>query len=191
MKSVSTFLAGLALILVASFGVGCKEAGPETATSAEEFAARRDAIKLALGERASGQRANKNRSTESNQANGSMSVAPANFVYSQNGMRDPFRSFQFDLIEAPGTLIGPLADYELSQLAVVAVIWDTDRARALIADPGGRAFSLEEGSRIGKNQGRVVAITDNLVRVRETYIDFEGYRSSKDVEMLLRRNQGG
>jgi len=71
------------------------------------------------------------------------------------------------------------------------VVWDTRRPRALVADPSGRAFVVHEGSQIGKNAGRVIHIGDNLVLVKETYVDYEGNQSTKDVEMRIRRSQGG
>ena len=76
-------------------------------------------------------------------------------------------------------------------IAVVAVVWDTRRPRAVVIDPGGRAFIVHEGSPIGKNSGRVVHIGDNLLLVKETYVDFEGNQSTKDVELRIRRSQGG
>jgi len=48
-----------------------------------------------------------------------------------------------------------------------------------------------KGSRVGKNSGRVIHIGDNLVLVKETYVDFAGEQSTKDVEMRIRRRQGG
>ena len=44
---------------------------------------------------------------------------------------------------------------------------------------------------MGKNEGRVVHIGDNLVLVKETYEDFEGERTTKDVELRIRGSQGG
>lgn len=182
---------GAVLVLGALLWGACSEPHPETATSADEFVARRSEMKQTLvqaGHRAQGpaHQANGSRS-----GRGDSSGLGVDFSYERVGKRDPFRSFKYDASAQPESEIGPLADYELSQLAVVAVVWDTEKARALISDPGGRAFVLHKGSQIGKNRGRVMAITDNLVRVRETYVDFEGHRSTKDVEMRIRGNQEG
>ena len=63
--------------------------------------------------------------------------------------------------------------------------------RALVQDPAGDTFVVEEGTRIGKNNGRVIHIGDNLVLVKETYVDYAGEQTTKDVELHIRTNQGG
>jgi len=158
----------------------------------EDFVARRDVLKKSLarsgaktGQMATGQSQAKG---DSDSGQGS---ALAGLSYKHQDRRDPFRSFQYEALTQSESLVGPLGDYELSQLNVVAVVWDTKKARALVADPGGRAFVLHTGSKIGKNRGRVMAISDSMVRVRETYVDFEGQQSTKDVEMRIRGNQEG
>ena len=50
---------------------------------------------------------------------------------------------------------------------------------------------VRTGSRIGKNEGRVVHIGDNLVLVEETYLNFAGEVTTKDVPLRIRRSQGG
>ena len=48
------------------------------------------------------------------------------------------------------------------------------------------------GSSLGKNDGRVVGIADNVVTIKETYVDFRGRATTKDIEMRLNAlAQGG
>ena len=117
----------------------------------------------------------------------------ANYVYNPEGKRDPFRSVLLDLAFQDDSDVprAPLEQFEIQQLALTAIIWETNRPRALVTDPGGRAFVIMKGSRVGKNFGRVIHIGDNLVLVKETYVDFSGEQSTKDVEMRIRRSQGG
>ena len=112
------------------------------------------------------------------------------FVYDSRDRRDPFRSafWARTMRDAPR---GPLEQYELGQLAVTAIVWETGRPRALVAEPSGSAYVVKEGSKIGKNEGLVIHIGDNLVLVKETYVDFAGEQSTKDVEMRIRTSQGG
>lgn len=183
---------GTLMLLLVVFGAGCSEVTPDTAVSMDEFAARRDELKKSLAKSGANTGKAGVQATHQAKEGESASGAPlAGLAYQHEGRRDPFRSFQYEAMTQMESQVGPLADYELSQLDVVAVVWDTKKARALIADPGGRAFVLHEGSQIGKNRGRVVAISDSSVSVRETYVDFEGHRSTKDVEMRIRGNQEG
>ena len=119
--------------------------------------------------------------------------AERDYFYDSRGRRDPFRSFRFVDVEdtAKGETFGPLGDFELGQLELSAVIWDATNPRALILDPGGRAYIVHEGSQIGKNSGQVIHIGDNLVLVKETYENLAGEQTTKDVELRIRLSQGG
>ena len=86
---------------------------------------------------------------------------------------------------------GPLEQFELAQLSVRALIWDAGQVRALVADPRGESFIVREGTRIGRNSGRVIHIGDDLVLVKETYVDFSGEQTTKDVELRIHVSQGG
>jgi type IV pilus assembly protein PilP len=117
------------------------------------------------------------------------------YFYDPRGKRDPFRSILFADADADADSdkkdFGPLGDFELGQLELQAVIWDASNPRALILDPGGRSYIVREGAAIGKNNGQVIHIGDNLVLVKETYENFAGERTTKDVELRIRLSQGG
>ena len=114
------------------------------------------------------------------------------YFYDPRGKRDPFRSYRFVDEEGPEKKeFGPLGDFELGQLELSAVIWDATNPRALILDPGGRSYIVREGSQIGKNNGQVIHIGDNLVLVKETYENFAGEKTTKDVELRISLSQGG
>jgi type IV pilus assembly protein PilP len=115
------------------------------------------------------------------------------FTYDPTGKRDPFRSFVWDRPDKTATVAeaGPLGQFDLSQLEVVAVVWRTGNARALVEDPSGESYIVGAGAAIGKNRGHVVSIDDNTVVVKETYVDYLGQETVKDVEMRMRSNEGG
>jgi type IV pilus assembly protein PilP len=115
------------------------------------------------------------------------------FVYDPTGKRDPFRSFIWDRPDKMATVAeaGPLGQFDLSQLEVIAVVWRTGNARALVEDPSGESYIVGAGAAIGKNRGHVVSIDDNTVVVKETYVDYLGQETVKDVEMRMRSNEGG
>jgi Tfp pilus assembly protein PilP len=108
------------------------------------------------------------------------------YTYDPTDKRDPFRSFILDQAkEAADREVGPLEQFDISQLSVVAVVWDTGLPIALVADPSGRPYVVNEGTAVGKNDGRVIKIDDGLVLVKETYVDWLGDKTTKDIEMRL------
>jgi type IV pilus assembly protein PilP len=114
------------------------------------------------------------------------------YFYDPIGKRDPFRSFILDrLKEMDSASKGPLEQFDLSQLSVNGIVWETKRQRALVLDPSGQGYIIREGDPIGKNDGRVIAIDDNVVVVREAYVDFHGETTTKEIEMRVRQSQGG
>ncbi len=115
------------------------------------------------------------------------------YSYDPTGKRDPFRSFVWDRPDKMQAVAeaGPLGQFDLSQLEVVAVVWRTGNARALVEDPSGESYIIGAGAAIGKNRGHVISIDDNTVVVKETYVDYLGQETTKDVEMRMRRSEGG
>jgi type IV pilus assembly protein PilP len=114
-------------------------------------------------------------------------------VYDKTDLRDPFRSFEWERRELASEEVegGPLEQFDVSQLSVIAVVWKTGSARALVEDPGGQSYIIAKGTRIGKNDGTVTKIDDNLVVVNESYEDYLGNVTQKDVELRIRRSEGG
>ena len=116
----------------------------------------------------------------------------AGYVYDPIGKRDPFRSFILDRVKGTEKWAkGPLEQFDLSQLSVTGVVWETDRRRALVLDPSGQNYIVQEGDPIGKNDGLVIGINDSSVFVREAYVDFHGEKTTKEIEMRVRQSQGG
>lgn len=116
------------------------------------------------------------------------------FTYDPGGRRDPFRSYEWEHLKqefADSQHSGPLEQYDLGQLALVGIVWDVGRARALVRDPSGMSYVVATGARMGKNDGMVTRIDDNLVVVRERYVDLYGNESSQDVELRIRASDGG
>jgi type IV pilus assembly protein PilP len=181
------------MVLVVLAMTGCeedKEVGPTT----KDFSERRKA----LSERVARQRATKDPAAAKQAAKpAATSDAGPGLIadgldYDPAGKRDPFRSFLWEPPDGRNSVaLGPLEQYDVSQLALVAVIWMTGNARALIQDPSGQSFIIAEGTSIGKNSGRVIRIDDNLVVVKETYVDFLGEETKRDIEMRIRTSEGG
>ncbi len=124
---------------------------------------------------------------------GSFAGTGPGMLYDKEGLRDPFRSFEWERKEISSQEVagGPLEQFDVSQLSIVAVVWNTGSARALVEDPAGHSYIVAKGTRIGKNEGMVTTIDDNLVVINETYVDYLGNVTKKDIEMRIRRSEGG
>lgn len=120
-----------------------------------------------------------------------VAAAPGSYAYSRLGKRDPFRSFVLEEAKERRVGRGPLEQFDLGQLKIVAVVWSTGRARALVHDPSGRGYIVQQGTPMGKNEGRVVKINDGEVVVKETYVDYLGEKTTKDIALRIRPRQGG
>jgi type IV pilus assembly protein PilP len=193
----------VALSLGVVAAIGCSEEAPTGSTMAE-FSQDREAVaqraaaaqsqggaqKPSAAGHGTGNRSARSKSDE--QVAGTMGGVDKDFVYDPTGKRDPFRSFLLDkaLLDAQ-EVRGPLEQFDLAQLSLEAVIWQTGNARALISDPSGETYIIANGAKVGKNAGHVIAIEDSLVRVTETYVDHLGRETTKDIELRMRRNEGG
>lgn len=112
------------------------------------------------------------------------------FVYNPVGRRDPFRS----LLEIrkpvaerrePQT---PLEQFDLSQIRMVGAIIGMDRPRAMVNAPDGKSYIVTIGTRMGKNNGKVVSIDQNRIEVEESFYDFaDEVRTSRQAIELPKR----
>jgi type IV pilus assembly protein PilP len=182
--SVKIILTVLVLAVLAL--TGCQEelqSGPTTA----EFDKRRSELKQRLAKN----QARKKLDTKPAEEATKFAAIGSGYTYSSVGKRDPFRSFIWDTPDESAEMRGPLEQFDVAQLSVLAVIWSTGNARALVQDPSGQSFIIGRGTRVGKNSGEVTRIEDNLIVVKETYEDFAGQKTTRDVEMRIRLDEGG
>jgi Tfp pilus assembly protein PilP len=180
----------LAVALLAPIGCGNDPVGQ----SSDDLVKESEALKSRLAKK-SGQKRKKKQSgpAASEKAAASFAKVERDYTYDPTGKRDPFRDFKWDRPDRlhAREIEGPLEQFDLGQLSLIAVVWKTGNARALVQDPSGESYIVAEGSRIGKNSGHVIAIHDSALVVKETYVDFLGQETTKDIEMRLRRNEGG
>lgn len=110
------------------------------------------------------------------------------YHYTLTGKRDPFTP-PF-LTVAPETadadeLKTPLQRFDLGQLKLVGVIWETDEPRALIEDSGGLGYIITRGTLIGSRGGVVKTIEPKRVIIEEYETDFFGKRQIQEKELRL------
>ena len=172
---------------------GCGEE-PRLGPTTQEFNKERQALVAKLEKSKGKGAAHKDAAPASAGVGAGFAPAGGEFVYDPTGRRDPFRSYEWEHMKrdfADSQQSGPLEQYDLTQLALVGVVWDVGRARALVQDPSGMSYVVAAGARMGKNDGLVTRIDDNLVVVRERYVDLYGNESSQDVELRIRASDGG
>ena len=181
----------VALLALALLAVGCQNektgvAAADYEKQRAEIIARRQASKGTPGQQVA------KRDGPAPAAGKGLGSSGTEGNYDPTGRRDPFRSFVLDrLKELAEHTKGPLEQFDVGQLTLHGVVWETDRPRALVADPSGQVYVVREGDPIGTNQGAVMRIDDNLMLVRETYVDTLGEPTTKETEMRVRRNQEG
>jgi Tfp pilus assembly protein PilP len=192
----SRSLAVAVISMLAILAIACGE-DPTTGPTAADYRAERERLLAQMKQK----KANEAQSAPQDQQPGvtaegesvlgGFGTVGSKYAYEAKGKRDPFEAYRHKDSDRMASIQTPLMAYELEQLAVVAVVWDTGNRRALVADPRGETHLVREGSPIGKNDGLVIHIGDNMVLVKETYVDFAGEMTTKDVELRIQRSQGG
>jgi type IV pilus assembly protein PilP len=114
------------------------------------------------------------------------SLMDKEYLYDPTGKRDPFRPFNLKVekkSEVPVEELTPLQRYNLSQLKLTAIIYDSekDTGIAMVEAPDKKGYNIVVGSEIGG--GRVVRITDSSVQIEMSYEDFYG-NTEKRIETL-------
>jgi len=115
------------------------------------------------------------------------------FRYDPMGRRDPFRSFVVETLAQSATekTRGPLEYFDLSQLKLVAVIVSQDNPHALVYDPSGKGYIVSVGTKIGKREGHIVAMSQSSMTVQEAQEDVFGDMTARNIEMKIRHSEGG
>ena len=126
------------------FTAGCQQ--EQNVPSTADFANEREKLAKRVASRkskkdgakaakiAAGKKGKKSKKDKGNSPLGSgFAGGDSGFEYVREGKRDPFRSFTWERLEidADTALRGPLEQFDVSQLEVVAVVWKTGSARAL------------------------------------------------------------
>jgi hypothetical protein len=91
--------------------------------------------------------------------------------------RDPF----YRILDQAGSDVTAITDYELSDLVLLAVVWDVPKPVAMFKAPREKRFIVSVGSRIGRNEGRIISISDGKVNIIESHIGFDGNRIEKTI----------
>jgi type IV pilus assembly protein PilP len=119
-------------------------------------------------------------------------VEPAGDIpYDATGRRDPFRPPRAPAPHAAAEARTPLQRYEITQLRLVAVIYDTKEPRAVVEDDQGLGYIVRVGTPIGPNGGQVRGIEKGRVLITEDSVDYYGEHRENQVTMELRTTERG
>jgi len=128
----------------------------------------------------------------------SPTAAPAKAVepaedqpYDSSGRRDPFRPPRVGSPTPSGEARTPLQRYDIGQLRLVAVIYDTSEPRAVVEDDQGLGYIVRVGTPVGPNGGQVHTIEPGRVVIQEDSVDFYGEAHPNEVTMELRTAERG
>ena len=114
---------------------------------------------------------------------GGLLVPSSEFRYDSTGRRDPFKSLlQLEKKQRDVTQLPPIQQFDLETVKVVGVVVDPVRGtQAMIRAPNGQTFVVRVGTIMGKNEGEVVEITLQGVRILEKFLDFMNRETRKET----------
>ena len=123
------------------------------------------------------------------------------YVYDPTEKIDPFESIFRKREEADAEKerhgekkkrvpLTPLEKIALSQLKLVAVMLAPSGNKALVEEASGKGYIINNGTYIGMNSGRVIAILLDKVVVEEEVEDVLGKLVIRKTEMKLQKTPG-
>jgi type IV pilus assembly protein PilP len=115
------------------------------------------------------------------------------YTYKPEGKPDPFKPLIVERPEVPPQKVAevvsesgaPLEKMELSQLKLVAIIWNVRDPRAMVEDGAGKGYIIANGTPIGKKKGKVTQISSAGVVVSEQHEISSGKFSTREVTLKL------
>jgi type IV pilus assembly protein PilP len=120
-------------------------------------------------------------------------AALAVVLYNPKGKRDPFLPFLKEETKTARVSLDrvpPLQRYDLGELKLVGVMWESRGYRALVEDAEGKGYTVTVGTRIGRDGGVVSRITRDEVIVKQVHRDSGGARSERTSTLKLQTAGG-
>ncbi len=114
------------------------------------------------------------------------------YTYDSTGRREPFKTLiQEALPDAADVVItpppdeatSPLQQFDVKQIQVVGIILGGFGDYARVKAPDGESYTINVGTLMGQHRGKVIAISENAVLVKET-IEYES-GNSEELETSL------
>ncbi len=112
--------------------------------------------------------------------------------------KDPFKPFVAVKLESPKTKESlernaraalPIHSFDISQFKLIGVVVGGKENFAQVIDPNGKGYILKRGMAIGKNDGKVMSISNNGVDILEQFKDDNGRVRKENIKLTLPRKQ--
>jgi len=116
-------------------------------------------------------------------AQGELLVPGSEFRYDATGRRDPFKSLlELEKKQRDISLLPPIQQVDLELFKVIGVVVDpVSGAQAMVRGPNNQTFVVRVGTIIGKNEGEILEISLNGIRVLEKFLDFMNRETRKET----------
>jgi type IV pilus assembly protein PilP len=114
---------------------------------------------------------------------GDLLVPGSEFRYDSTGRRDPFKSLlQLEKKQRDITQLPPIQQFDVETVKVVGIVVDpVSGTQAMVRAPSGQTFVVRVGTIMGKNEGEVVEITLQGIRIVEKFLDFMNRETRKET----------
>ncbi|HEY3308495.1 MAG TPA: pilus assembly protein PilP [Desulfuromonadaceae bacterium] len=176
----NSLLCVASVLIIATFSVGCKKKEPQPPVAAtvvkpspQQLKPIQKAVSSAL----------------------KLPPAPVN-QFDFSNKKDPFKPFAIIKpqmskdIERKAAKEGlPILSFDVNQFKLIGIVTGDKENKAMVTDPSGKGYVLKVGMTIGKNEGRITAITTNGVDVLEQFRDDNGRVRKEYIRITLPRKQ--
>jgi type IV pilus assembly protein PilP len=114
---------------------------------------------------------------------------------------DPFKPFApavappqpgVPVAQAPPRPTGdqlPIQSFEVGKFKLVGIIAGINQNRALLIDPAGKGYVVQEGMEIGTHEGRITKITSSSVEVIESFKADNGRIKKRKIVLTLAKKR--
>lgn len=81
----------------------------------------------------------------------------------------------------------PIHRFDVSQFKLIGIVTGGRENQAMVTDPDGKGYVLKSGMTIGKNDGRVMTVTNRGVEILEQFRDDNGRVRKEHIKLTLPR----
>jgi len=89
----------------------------------------------------------------------------------------------------PAADLLPIQSFESSKFKVAGIIAGLKENRALVLDPSGKGYVVQQGMPIGSNNGRISRITASSVEIVESFKDEKGAFRKRTIVLTLAKKR--